>query len=77
MQIDDNEVPLAVVDADEDAQNDGLSEIEDEETPLANAALAEGVWWSWIPVVGAVASVVEGYRRNKKSKEESGDTRDE
>ena len=66
MQIDDDEVPLGVVDDEEDTE-DELAEVRDEETPLANvAAAAEGVWWSWIPVVGAVASAVEGYRRNRK-----------
>ena len=77
MQIDDDEVPLGVVDDEEDTE-DELAEVRDEETPRANvAAAAEGVWWSWIPVVGAVASAVEGYRRNRKHKDDADGSKNE
>ena len=72
IQIDDEEVPLAVVEDDEPTD---LVEVEDEDVPLAipEAQEAGRGWWSWIPVIGAVASAVESYREKKKEKEESGD----
>ena len=79
-QIDEEEVPLAVVGLDDEEDNtDGeLEKIENEEVPLADIPVEAGrVWWSWIPVIGVVASAVDGYRRNKKEKEESADTRNE
>ena len=73
IQIDDEEVPLAVVEDDEPTD---LVEVEDEDVPLAipEAQEAGRLWWSWIPVIGAVASAVEGYRQNKKAKEEAGES---
>ena len=77
-QIDDEEVPLAVVGDDEPVELDeptDLVEVEDEDVPLAmpEAQEAGRLWWSWIPVIGAVASAVESYREKKKEKEESND----
>ena len=68
MQIDDEEVPLAVIDEEEDGAQ---AEIWDEEVPLAVIPEALNVNWSWIPVIGAVASTVDGYRKNKKNKKGS------
>ncbi len=82
VEIDDDEVPLGVVGDDEEGVDDNtgaeedLTDLEDDDTPLA-APVAEAagrVWWSWIPVIGAVASAVEGYRQNKKAKEEAGES---
>ena len=63
--IDDGEVPLAVIN-DDDLDGE-MTEIEETEVPLVGAAAA-GVNWSWIPVIGAVLSGAEGYRENKKKK---------
>ena len=79
IQIDDEEVPLAVVEDDEpvdlDEEPTELVDVEDEDVPLAMPTVEEAgrLWWSWIPVIGAVASAVESYREKKKEKEESGD----
>ena len=72
IQIDDEEVPLAVVDDEEEAGEE-LVEIEDEEVALASGAAVQEVWWSWIPFIGAAASIADGYRRSRKNKKESGD----
>lgn len=67
--IDDEEVPLAVIDDEEEPV------IQEEEVPLAGIPEALNVNWSWIPVIGAVASTVDGYRRNRKNKKDAnGDT---
>ena len=71
-QIIDEEVPLAVLDEEDEAVEE-LTEIEDEEVALAGAPMSR-IWWSWIPVIGAAASTVDGYRRNRKNKKESGDS---
>lgn len=72
--IQDEEVPLGVLDDGEENPDGGIKEIQDEEVPLASMPEAAGrVWWSWIPVIGAIASAVEGYRRNKQEKEASAD----
>lgn len=70
---------MAVVDDETDTPDapvDDLTDLQDEEVPLANVPAApERLWWSWIPVIGAVASAVEGYRKNKAAaKEEAGDS---
>ncbi|MDE7353922.1 MAG: hypothetical protein K2O06_12890 [Acetatifactor sp.] len=70
-QIDDEEVPLAVID--EEAADEEPVEIEDEVVPLAASASTGTIWWSWIPVIGAIASTVDGYRKNKRNPKESDD----
>ena len=62
VQIEDEEVPLAVID-----DQDDLVRIEDEEVPLASGKIENQgrIWWSWIPVIGAIASAVEGARKKK------------
>ena len=72
--IDNEEVPLAVIDEEEENEEE-LVEIEDAEVALAGASAK--VWWSWIPVIGAVASTVDGYRKTRKNKNESGDSKKE
>ena len=57
---------------DEEETGEELVEIEDEEVALV-AAAADKIWWSWIPVIGAVASIAEGYRKNRKDKKGLGD----
>lgn len=73
LDITDEEVPLGVLD---DELTDTTIDIDDNEVPLA-APAAGRIWWSWIPVIGAIASAVESYRQNKKEKEESGDEKRE
>ena len=89
IDIEEEDIPLAVVDDEKEDDDDNAGEekestgteteieIEEEDLPLvAPVAEAAGrIWWSWIPVVGAVASAVETYRQNKKEKKESGDSR--
>ena len=77
--IQDEEVPLAVLDDEEGTIDGEIADIPEEEVPLAASvpAAAQRVWWSWIPVIGAIASAVEGYRRNKQEKEESADDKKE
>ena len=72
IRINDEEVPLAVMNEEEEASEE-LTEIEDVETAMTGAPT--GIWWSWIPVIGAAASAVDGYRRNKRSKKEQSDTK--
>ena len=72
IEIDDEEVPLAVVDDEEEAEEE-LVEIEDEEVALAAGAVAEKVWWSWIPFIAVAASITDGYRRSRKNKKELSD----
>ncbi len=75
-QIDDEEVPLAVID--EEAADEEPVEIDDEVVPLAASASTGTIWWSWIPVIGAIASTVDGYRKNKrKPKESDGNSKNE
>lgn len=69
--IDEEDIPLEVIEEEEPV------DIEDDTLPLAGPT-EEGtrIWWSWIPVIGAIASAVEGYRRNKLDKEEASDKKD-
>lgn len=48
-------------------------EIEDEITPMAS--LAAKVWWSWIPIMGTLASIKETHdeRKDKKKEEDNKD----
>ena len=76
VEIEDEEVPLAVVDDEEEAEKEAeeeLVEIEDEEVALAAGAVAEKVWWSWIPFIAVAASITDGYRRSRKNKKELSD----
>lgn len=73
--IDNGPVPLTVNSTEmEDIADprtplgDNTETIEDEKTPKANL---EHVWWSWIPLVGAIASIKETHDRRKKEKEEA------
>ncbi|MCM1190421.1 MAG: hypothetical protein NC541_14140 [bacterium] len=80
IDIEDEDVPLAVIpeDNEEDAEETGQTvEIGEEETALVSAPGGEGerVWWSWLPVIGAVASAVEAYRRSREEKAETVDVR--
>ena len=73
----DEDVPLPVVEEDD---TEDLEEIDEETVPLAGVAeesAARKIWWSWIPVVGAIASAVEGYRQNRKEKSEAGDSKED
>ena len=76
--MEDEEVPLGVLDDGEENPGGEIIEIQDEEVPLASMPAASGrIWWSWIPVIGAIASAVEGYRRNKQDEEASADDKKE
>ncbi len=73
-QIIDEEVPLVAVLDEEDEAVEELTEIEDEEVALAGAPMSR-IWWSWIPVIGAAASTVDGYfAGTERIKKESGDS---
>ena len=57
-------------DGEEEEAEEELVEIEDGEVALAAGAVAEKVWWSWIPFIAAAASITDGYRRSRKNKKE-------
>ncbi|MCI9014427.1 MAG: hypothetical protein HFI59_10850 [Lachnospiraceae bacterium] len=71
--VEDEEVPLAVVDLEEDdEENAPLRAVEDEETPLAtmdlsgDGAAKHGLWWWSIPVIAAVAGKTGYDKKHRK-----------